>query len=101
MIAESKFGSSQLGQTKCFSKQMSNEWVKVRAEKAASHYKRMSNLIRGGRLQRSSLLPVSARNTGRVTQVPLSNKESVFIWWDKHSPEKFCGMSVLKREVYE
>lgn len=83
MVAESKFGSSQLGRTKYFGKQMSNEWVQARAQKAALHYKRMSSLIKGGRLQRSSILPTYAKITGRVTQVPLSNKESVSIWWDK------------------
>lgn len=96
MILESKFGSSQLGQTKYFGKQMSDAWVRSRAEKTALHYKRMSKLIDGGRIQRSKVSPASAKISGKVTQVPINNKEGVSIWYDT---SKGCYVYYSERPV--
>ena len=85
MISESKFAGSFLGQTKYFGKQMSDEWVRSRAAKTALHYKRLSRLIDAGRIQHSNIFPVTAKISGKITQIPISNKESVFLWWDKNS----------------
>lgn len=84
MIAESKFGSSQLGQTKYFGKQMSDTWIRSRAEKTALHYKRITRLIDAGRVQQSSVSPVNAKISGKITQVPITNKESVAVWYDSN-----------------
>ncbi len=85
MISESKFAGSFLGQTKYFGKQMSDEWVRSRAAKTALHYKRLSRLIDTGRIQRSNVSPVTAKISGKVTQIPISNNKSVLLWWDKDS----------------
>jgi hypothetical protein len=79
MVGESKFGGSQLGQTTT-GKQMSDEWTKVRLRAASTHYERMAKLAEGERLSRS-LTPPKA--SAKITKLPLSNKQSVRIWYDK------------------
>ena len=83
MIAESKFGDSFLGQTKYFGKQMSSEWISSRAAKTALHYKRLARLIEAGKIERSNILPIASKISGKITQIPVSNKKTAVLWWDK------------------
>jgi hypothetical protein len=78
MVGESKFGSSQLGQT-TNGKQMSDDWVKARLKAASTHYKRMATLAEHERISQSRTPPKTSR---KITELPLSNKQSARIWYD-------------------
>jgi hypothetical protein len=78
MLGESKFGSSQLGQTTS-GKQMSDDWAKARLKAVSTRYERMAALAKDGRISQSLTPPKTSQ---KITELPLSNKQSARIWYD-------------------
>ena len=105
MVTESKFGNSRLGYTKHGGKQMSDEWIRLRAGMTAKHYDRMSSLLKAGRIKpisRSSLVPSSTSK--EITVVPLPKGQKVFIWHEKglgyvYYSDKPVDLQVLAKQV--
>ena len=85
MVIESKFGSSQQRQTRT-GLQGSLEYNAPRLRVASEYYERLSEHIRNGNIRLVSGQPPRG---SEVVLVPLSDKKSVVMWWDK-SQRKYC-----------
>ena len=85
MVIESKFGSSQQRQTRT-GLQGSLEYNAPRLRVASEYYERLSEHIRNGNIRLVSGQPPRG---SEVVLVPLSDKKSVVMWWDK-SQGKYC-----------
>lgn len=103
MVAESKFGSSHLGDTKYDGRQMSDKWIRRRASKTAEHYGEISLKVDGIKpISRSSLVPSSTSK--EITVVPLPKGQKVFIWHEKglgyvYYSDKPVDLQVLAKQV--
>ena len=85
MVIESKYGLSQQRQTKN-GLQGSLEYNAPRLRTASEYYARLSKHIRNGNIKLVSGQPPRG---SEVVSIPLSDKKSVVMWWDK-SQGKYC-----------
>lgn len=76
MVAESKFGKTQLGMTSQSGRQMSDTWVKHRASVASLRYESIANDIQKNGIKFTTLYPSS----NQVTEIPLPNKTTALMW---------------------
>ena len=81
MVSESKFGSSQQGITQT-GFQGSKEYNTQRLRAAAQNWQRLAKHISNGNIQRISGEP--PRGVKEI-KIPLSDKESIAVWWDEGS----------------
>lgn len=85
MVIESKYGSSLQRQTRT-GLQGSLEYNAPRLRAASEYYARLSKHIRDGNIKLVSGQPPRG---SEVVQIPLSDKKSVTLWWDKSQGKYF------------
>ena len=76
MVAEAKYGSSQLGKTKT-GLQMSREWTKPRLQQTATNYEKLATKLQKNGAQYTQLQPPKG---AKITNVPWKNGKTIQVW---------------------